>query len=312
MRQKNEEKIKAIKNVFSKNKKQGVNVLSNSDSSSDELEVDKTKSKTLRKKVQDEFQDSELSDDNQYGMTELLGDKDTTRGDGNINTEDGEDQEDTEAKRREEYNRKLMDFRRDELVLNEDRDGDEECSDSDDQPPKDKNIQGVEDAYDLVEKIEDKMLLIGNVVRGMDKRMSYNLRLMGSLIMPEIAGQNQQIEEDAQANNDADKEERAEAQQIQQDIQNMLKDTSLEQRKQIVTEKIKKMSEFAIKKLEMKGRDLEHIDNLKQRMQSIDQIELKKKLLQKGLGNFVLEQYLEKHKIAVDGKNITDIVNYGK
>ena len=245
-------------------------------------------------------------------MTELLGEKDTIRGDGNANTDEGDDQEDNEAKRREEYNRKLMDFRRDELVLNEEKDGDEEGSDSDDQSPKDKNIQGVEDAYELVEKIEDKMLLIGNVVRGMDKRMSYNLRLMGSLIMPDNANQQHLNDNNAEDNNEVDKEENAEALQIQQDIHSMLKDTTLEQRKEIVTQKIKKMSEFALKKLEIKGRDLEHIENLKQRMQSIDQIELKKKLLQKGLGNFVLEQYLEKHKIAVDGKNISDIVTYGK
>lgn len=45
-------------------------------------------------------------------------------------------------------------------------------------------MQGVEDAYELVEKIEGKMVMIGNVIRGMDKRMSYNLRLMGSIIMP--------------------------------------------------------------------------------------------------------------------------------
>ena len=69
----------------------------------------------------------------------------------------------------------------------------------------------------------------------------------------------------------------------------MLKDTTLQQRKEIVTKKIKKMSDFAFKKLEMKGRDLEQIETLKQRLQSIDQVELKKKLLQKGLGNFVLE-----------------------
>ena len=55
---------------------------------------------------------------------------------------------------------------------------------TDPKAPKDKNIQGVDDAHDLVEKIEDKMITIANVVRGMDKRMSYNLRLMGSIIMP--------------------------------------------------------------------------------------------------------------------------------
>lgn len=125
-----------------------------------------------------------MSDDQHYRMTEFL-DNEGTKGDP-ANQEEGEEgdkQEDADAKRREEYNRKLMDFRRDELVLNEESDGDDDGSESEG-PPKDKNIQGVEDAYDLVEKIEDKMIMIGNVVRGMDKRMSYNLRLMGSLIMP--------------------------------------------------------------------------------------------------------------------------------
>ena len=92
----------------------------------------------------------------------------------------------------------------------------------------------------------------------------------------------------------------------------MLKDTTMQQRKEIVTSKVKKMSEFAFKKLDMKATDMEQIENLKERLQSIDQVELKKKLLQKGLGNFVLEQYLEKHNIAVDGKRLSDIVNYGK
>lgn len=259
----------------------------------------------------DDFQDSELSDDQHYRMTELL-DNEGRNGDAFLTTPGDQDElgkEDPEAKARD-YNRKLMDFRRDELVLNEESDGDDDCDDSDcqDKAPKDKNIQGVEDAYDLVEKIEDKMIMIGNVVRGMDKRMSYNLRLMGSIIMPsqeQMEQLNEQLKEE-------DKEEEIEAIQISKDIQNMLKDTTLQQRKQIVTSKVKKMSDFAFKKLDMKAKDKEHIENLKQRLQSIDQVELKKKLLQKGLGNFVLEQYLEKHNIAVDGKRLSDIVNYGK
>lgn len=70
-----------------------------------------------------------------------------------------------------------------------------------------------------------------------------------------------------------------EAVQISRDIQNMLKDTTMQQRKQIVTSKVKKMSDFAFKKLDMKARDMEQIEHLKQRLQSIDQVELKKKLL---------------------------------
>jgi|ERR1719329_761660 hypothetical protein len=148
-------------------------------------------------------------------MTEFMDNNEGTKGDSYLaSPDDGDEQEDTEAKRREEYNRKLMDFRRDELVLNEESDGDDDGSESDGQPPKDKNIQGVEDAYDLVEKIEDKMIMIGNVVRGMDKRMSYNLRLMGSLIMPsqqEMSQLNEKL-------NSEDKEEDAEAAQISLDI----------------------------------------------------------------------------------------------
>ena len=70
-----------------------------------------------------------------------------------------------------------------------------------------------------------------------------------------------------------------EAVQISRDIQNMLKDTTMQQRKQIVTSKVKKMSDFAFKKLDMKARDMDQIEHLKQRLQSIDQVELKKKLL---------------------------------
>ena len=61
-------------------------------------------------------------------MTEFLENGDGTKGDLTI-PEDGDDadkQEDADAKRREEYNRKLMDFRRDELVLNEESDGDDD------------------------------------------------------------------------------------------------------------------------------------------------------------------------------------------
>jgi hypothetical protein len=40
----------------------------------------------------------------------------------------------------------------------------------------------VEEAYEFVEKIEDKMIKVSNVIRGMDKRMSYNMRLMNTVI----------------------------------------------------------------------------------------------------------------------------------
>lgn len=90
---------------------------------------------------------------------------------------------DPEAQAKEEYMRKLMSFRKDELILPEESDDDE---DPDETHKKDKNIAGVEDAYDLVERVEDKMNKIAMVIKGMDKRMSYNLRLIGSVIQPEL------------------------------------------------------------------------------------------------------------------------------
>ena len=39
----------------------------------------------------------------------------------------------------------------------------------------------MEDAYLLVDTVEKKMMSIANVLRGLDKRMSYNLRLIGSV-----------------------------------------------------------------------------------------------------------------------------------
>ena len=49
------------------------------------------------------------------------------------------------------------------------------------------------------------------------------------------------------------------------------------------------MQDFVVKKLNISSQDLEAIENVKNKLQSIDQAELKKRVLQKGLGNFVLE-----------------------
>ena len=80
--------------------------------------------------------------------------------------------------------RKLMSFRKDELILPEESEEDEAIDlDNPEKKQKEKSITGVEDAYELVDKIEEKMSQISNVIRGMDKRMSYNLRLIGSIVM---------------------------------------------------------------------------------------------------------------------------------
>ena len=85
---------------------------------------------------------------------------------------------DPEVQAKEDYMRKLMSFRKDELILPEDSD-EENLEGS---AAKKESVAGVETAYDLVEKVEEKMNKIAMVIRGMDKRMSYNLRLIGSVI----------------------------------------------------------------------------------------------------------------------------------
>ena len=53
------------------------------------------------------------------------------------------------------------------------------------------------------------------------------------------------------------------------------------------------MQDYTFKKLEMNTpEDLQNIATLKEKMQSIDQAELKNRALQKGLGNFVVQQYM--------------------
>jgi len=89
--------------------------------------------------------------------------------------------------------RKLMSFRKDELILPEESEGDDDDDNASDSMRREKQIPGVEDAYELVDSIEDKMSKISQVIRGMDKRMSYNLRLLGSVVM--------QTEDDLNKNN---------------------------------------------------------------------------------------------------------------
>jgi hypothetical protein len=82
--------------------------------------------------------------------------------------------------------RKLMSFRKDELILPEESNDDEE-NDEEMSGKKDKSVAGMEDAYDVVERVENKMNKISMVIKGMDKRMTYNLRLIGSVVQPEMA-----------------------------------------------------------------------------------------------------------------------------
>ena len=61
-----------------------------------------------------------------------------------------------------------------------------------------------------MENIEKKMVNVANVIRGMDKRMSYNLRLMGSVMMKDEPNQytefDNQVEKQQQPNPSGDNE----------------------------------------------------------------------------------------------------------
>lgn len=79
-----------------------------------------------------------------------------------------------------------MNFRKDEIIQQDESDESDHCHDTisneeTPEPKKEKQSHGVEDAYELVDRVENKMNQIANVLRGVDKRMSYNLRLMGSV-----------------------------------------------------------------------------------------------------------------------------------
>ena len=126
-----------------------------------------------------------------------------------------------------------MSFRKDELILPEDSNDE----DSDTVPYVDnriKDIAGIEDAYELVDTIENQMSNISNVIKGMDKRMSYNLRLIGSVVIQNETknGQNDQNDET-------------------NEIINMVRKKTILEKKEKIIPKIKKMSDFTMNKLDM-------------------------------------------------------------
>ena len=194
--------------------------------------------------------------------------------------------------------RRLMSFRKDELVLPDESD-DEEGSDCGTKRQKEQNINGVEDAYDLVETIENKMNKIANVIRGMDKRMSYNLRLMGSIMMhqPPSNGQTATPQNDEtqpnQQNEVADDQQSLKSVgsgQGEKEVFKMLQKIPISERKTKVIPKIKQMADFCVNKLEMTtDEDYQRIQTVKRKLRSIDQNELKNKALKNGMGTFVVE-----------------------
>ena len=110
------------------------------------------------------------------------------------------------------------------------------------------------------------MVNIANVIRGMDKRMSYNLRLMGSVMMKDEPGQYQEPD-----NQGAEKQQQTNPTAGDNEVMQILNSKSITERKETVIPKIKKMSEFTANKLDMKSeQDLAAIANVKKKLKSID------------------------------------------
>ena len=79
--------------------------------------------------------------------------------------------------------RELLDFQKDELVLPDESDENkDEGSDSSVDCDFQQKTFSVEEAQQIVSQLDKGINNITNVIRGMDKKMSYNLRLVGGLI----------------------------------------------------------------------------------------------------------------------------------
>jgi len=88
-----------------------------------------------------------------------------------------------------------------------------------------------------------------------------------------------------------------------QDIQEIMDRIPYQMRKQIILPKIKLMQDFTFTKLQMNtAEDLENIEALKDKLQSIDQAEQKNRELQKGLGNFVAHHMQNQDGYSPDHK----------
>jgi len=86
-----------------------------------------------------------------------------------------------------------------------------------------------------VDTIEIQMKNISQVIKGMDKRMSYNLRLIGSVVIE----------------NEYKKDLKKDGSNEDDDLINLVRKKSIFEKKEKIIPKIKKMADFTINKLEM-------------------------------------------------------------
>ena len=150
-----------------------------------------------------------------------------------------------------------MNFRKDELIIPDESEDDYDENEDDAYIVKNKIMHNIEEAYELVDMIEDKMNRVTNTIRGLDKRMSHNNRLLGSLVMFEGFS------------DEEDKEQQTPVLGIKQKNR-VLYATSIADKKQKVIPKLKRMSQFAINKLNLTTDfDTQNIEAMKAKLAKV-------------------------------------------
>ena len=96
----------------------------------------------------------------------------------------------------------------------------------------------LQDAQELVEEIGDKMHQITSVIRGMDKRMSYNLRLINTTIIKNKSNENS-----------SDEKKKGPVDEDYEELMQLIKKKSTESRMARIGPKIKKMKNYTYSRL---------------------------------------------------------------
>ena len=122
-----------------------------------------------------------------------------------------------------------MAFRKDELASPESSDNESDTK---------SGTPDLQDAQELVEEIDDKMHQITNVIRGMDKRMSYNLRLINTTIIKNKSNENS-----------SDEKKKGPVDEDYEELMQLIKKKSTESRMARIGPKIKKMKNYTYSRL---------------------------------------------------------------
>lgn len=131
---------------------------------------------------------------------------------------------------------------------------------------------GIEEAGEMVEDVENQVMNYSNAIKDMDKKMSYNLRLISSMIY------DQPQKQDGEQNN-------------------LMKQKTIYQKQQKIIPKIKEMGGDQIyNKLELDNEEDRHnVNKIKKKLSTINQENLRGKIMKKGMSVVVMEKYIDKN-----------------